>query len=73
MGWCTANVCLQPKAEMADLVVSQFTASRRAILQTGALLTASAWLAPACAQNGNAEVLFRNGTIHVSPMTIELF
>lgn len=41
----------------------QFMASRRGVLQTGALLLASGCLPPARAQGRNAEVLFRNGTV----------
>lgn len=41
----------------------QFMASRRAVLQSGALLAASAWLPPARAQSRDAELIFRNGTI----------
>ncbi|MDR3467288.1 MAG: amidohydrolase [Xanthobacteraceae bacterium] len=38
-------------------------ASRRAVLRTGAVLAASAWLPAARAQGRTADVLFRNGTV----------
>ena len=43
--------------------VLEFMASRRTVLQTGALLAASVWLPPARAQGRTAELLFRNGTV----------